>query len=858
MKQFIHKQLLLLVAVLSATITASAYVEVDGIYYTIDEDDKTCSVTNPNGLSNNGPYAGTINIPSTVNYDNTTYTVISIEWNAFYNCYNLTSVTIPNSVRSIGRSAFYGCSRLTSVTIPNSVRSIGSSAFYGCSRLTSSVTIPNSVTSIEEETFYDCSNLTSVTIPNSVTSIGSSAFYGCSRLTSVTIPNSVTSIGEKAFYNCNGLTSVTIGTGITYIGNNAFSYNRKPIPIKKAIWLSNTPPVGYSEIHAARNYVANYSYSDLDNVAVYPFLGSMFEEGGIKYVPVSPSDRTCDAIDCMYDGSAENIVINKTVNHQGISMSLQNVNDYLCYRNDSIKTVTIKDFKSDIGDYAFYSCTGIESVDIQALTGNIGDYALSYCDDIESVNIQGLAGNIGDNAFYYCPGIKTVNIQGAGNIGVEAFSNCDGIESVDIQSLTGNIGDYAFYFCSNLKGIDIPNTVTSIGRKCFLSCNSLACANIGSGISVLPRDCFGGCGLTEIKIPQTVNSIDDNVFDGCRSLTNVYIEDRQTELVLGSNGSDPLFSDCPLDSVYIGGNISYETGSEDGYSPFYRNTSLRAVKITNRETEISTNEFYGCTNLQCVELGNGIESIGDYAFSGCSAIESFTFGNSLQTIGEEAFSDCTAMTQLISHTVVPPTCGTQALDDINKWNCKLLVPEKSIDAYKAADQWKEFFFVESSGEDILITSIELMPEETTIGLNETLQLTAIVMPEDATYKNDLLYESSDETIATVDANGLVTSKDVEGAVTITATTQDGTDLSAICVITVVKPSGIDDVDANSCSVWAEGGKLVFSGFPSGSQVRIYTLAGQLLYSGEMECCPNLSAGFYFVEINGSTYKILVR
>ena len=216
------------------------------------------------------------------------------------------------------------------------------------------------------------------------------------------------------------------------------------------------------------------------------------------------------------------------------------------------------------------------------------------------------------------------------------------------------------------------------------------------------------------------------------------------------------------------------------------------------------------------------------------------------------------MTQLISHTVVPPSCGTQALDDINKWNCKLLVPEKSIDAYKAADQWKEFFFVESSGEDILITSIEILPEETTMGINETLQLTAIVLPEDATYKNDILYESSDEAIATVDENGLVTSKDVEGAVTITATTQDGTDLSASCVITVVKPSGINDIDANSCSVWAEGGKLMFSGFPSGSRVKIYTLAGQLLHSEAMETCPNLSAGFYFVEINGSTYKILVQ
>ena len=159
-------------------------------------------------------------IPATIVSDGQTYRVTSIDNNTFYQCYNLTSVTIPNSVTSIGEGAFEECG-LTSMTIPNSITSIGNRAFYECCSLTS-VTISNSVTSIDNETFSSCYALTSVTIPNSVTSIGERAFYDCYGLTSVTIPNSVTSIGNHAFWHCSGLTSVTIPNSVTSIGEGAF------------------------------------------------------------------------------------------------------------------------------------------------------------------------------------------------------------------------------------------------------------------------------------------------------------------------------------------------------------------------------------------------------------------------------------------------------------------------------------------------------------------------------------------------------------------------------------------------------------------------------------------------------------
>ena len=148
--------------------------------------------------------------------------VTSIGGGAFSGCSSLTSVTIPNSVTSIGTDAFQGCSSLSSVTIPNNVTSIEAGAFSGCSSLTS-ITIPNSVTSIGSSAFDGCSSLTSVAIPSSVTSIEKRTFRGCSSLTSVTIPNSITSIGESAFENCTSLTSITIGESVSKIGYSAFS-----------------------------------------------------------------------------------------------------------------------------------------------------------------------------------------------------------------------------------------------------------------------------------------------------------------------------------------------------------------------------------------------------------------------------------------------------------------------------------------------------------------------------------------------------------------------------------------------------------------------------------------------------------
>lgn len=161
--------------------------------------------------------ATTLDIPDTINGK----PVTAIGEDAFQ-YRSLTSVTIPDSVTTIGADAFKECRSLTSVTIGNNVTSIGNYAFLYCAF--ASVTIPDSVTSIGAAAFYGNKSLTSVVIGNKVTSISESAFDQCSNLKSVTIPDSVATIGVRAFFYCTGLTSVKLGNGVTSIGESAFGY----------------------------------------------------------------------------------------------------------------------------------------------------------------------------------------------------------------------------------------------------------------------------------------------------------------------------------------------------------------------------------------------------------------------------------------------------------------------------------------------------------------------------------------------------------------------------------------------------------------------------------------------------------
>lgn len=169
----------------------------------------------------------------------------------------------------------------------------------------------------------------------------------------------------------------------------------------------------------------------------------------------------------------------------------------------------------------------------------------------------------------------------------------------------------------------------------------------------------------------------------------------------------------------------------------------------------------------------------------------------MKTIEADAFSDCTSMTTLISKAKVPPTCGNQALDDINKWQCHLTVPYGCEQAYMGADQWKEFFFI-SVADEIKVSDIVLNFTEISLTEGEQAQLIADIKPYDAS-DSSLVWTSEDTAVATVDGSGTVEALKA-GRTTIKVSAADGSGVSAMCEVVVMPSSGVDGITSDKTPV----------------------------------------------------------
>ena len=615
-------------------ISASAYdFEIDGIYYEIVSfDDWTCRI-----VSGDVVYTGDIVIPNEVTYNGRTLKVTEIGDDAFNGCADLKTLSIEDGTETlslgssngtnalfsdcsletlyVGRNLSYETiyspfyeeeSLLAKVTIGPYVTEIGDYMFYGCTGLTE-VTIPSSVVEIGEYAFSGCTGLSNITIPNSVTSIGRDVFYRCTGLINVTIPNSVTSIGKSAFCDCTSLIDVTIPNSVTSIGEGAF-----------------------------------HGCTSLIDVTIPNSVKSM--GAGVFWNCTSLTSMT-------------------------IPNSVGIINDYMFRGCTSLTDVIIGSSVDYIGAGAFLGCSSLASITIPKSVYSIEYNSFDGCSSLKTLVFED--GEIGvfleyhlsgaNGVFCDCP-LETLYLgRDLGYItyehhGYSPFYNIETLKEVTIGGSASRIGDNAFMACVGLTDISIPNSVKSIGDNAFSGCTGITNISIPNSVEEIGNCAFSGCtGITNISIPNSVEEIGNCAFEDCPNIRNLVFEEGTKVLSLGNDtiNGNGLFYDCPLDTLYIGRNLSYATSADKGYSPFYNIKTLKSVMI----------------------------------------------GRSVTEIGDNAFSGCDSLARIYSLNPQPPTCAT-GFETKLYVDTYLYVLPGTLNAYQEAAPWKNFFLLQELGQTV--------------------------------------------------------------------------------------------------------------------------------------------------------------
>ena len=639
---------------------------------------------------------------------------------AFYGCDDLTSLVVPASLTSFGKRAFNQCLGLETIVVdsenpvydsrencnimfktandsimlmgknavlPSSLTAIPDSAFYGHTEITH-MEIPASVKRIGKDAFNGCSNLTFVTLPYGLTQMGDRVFYGCRKLTSVTLPPALTQIGECAFMLCTQLNSVTIPASLTQIGNRAFS-NCSAL---QSITVENGNPVYDSRgncnaiIETASNTLTEGCLSTVIPSSVKTIGQYAFQGRSPSNVTIPAGVETIASY-AFYQCDVENVSFGET---------LKSVGYYAFGGCDNLMTLSLGNSVETIGDYAFSGCEKLMNIDFGHSLVSIGNYAFRnsistvYSDNPSIfVDVNGemfmLVQYEGYDDYYYTPIYNNYdgwywyhNWYGEeiwiSEEELNELMNVSGTVTITLPESLKTIGRYAFYECEGLRSVVMaPNSVTSIGESAFSQCR----------------------GIESIVIPESLKTVDYGAFTGC-NIDTVCISDLGAwcDINFWNSNSNPVNGS---EGLYLNGEKIVDLVIPVGVSAVKKEAfagykGLNSATIANSVKSIGYNAFNGCQNLKRVDIGDSVDSIASYSFPYCTSLDTVSLGRSMRFIGYMSFYNA-PIESLTSLATTPPV-----VESYNPFTCyttaTLRVPMASVEAYRAADIWKKFTYVE--------------------------------------------------------------------------------------------------------------------------------------------------------------------
>ena len=443
-------------------------------------------------------------------------------YNAFHAC-KITSVTVPEQITVLERGVFSCCFELTSVTLPEGLKTIGSleqyssGPFQHCTSL-KTIELPDGV-EVLGRTAFGQSGLTEITLPKNLKTIGGGAFCACADLKKINWNDNLETVNSNAFEECIGLTEVEIPAGIANFDPAAF----RDCPNTCTIKVSELPL--YAALINFKENGPNQYNTDYEVVYTGSMQNAQFEDDTFTYIVIDADNNYVQIL-----GIKEGVTLNadltlpEKVSYMDNEYTVTEIGGGVFNEHSELTNITLPDTLKKIGNGAFTKCTGLTDLNLPSAVEIIDNRAFYQCTNLQNVAFSTNLTEIGGNAFYKCA-IKNVDLSVTrlNKIDERAFSSCEALESVKFPECLTTLKGETFHKCTKLESINLPRALTTMGENVFGNCTSLAKVDCPPDmvLTELPDYTFAGCiNLSEITLPVSIKKIGWSAFNNCGKLQN--------------------------------------------------------------------------------------------------------------------------------------------------------------------------------------------------------------------------------------------------------------------------------------------------------------------------------------------------